>query len=710
MSDNTNTGTNTNTAGQSQSGRRRPRNRRPRNENEPRNQGAGSSRQPNQDGAGEGSNQETNRPRRRPFPKPKPKNFDKLGARGVEINQIKRRFPNHIESDNGLIYKLQLKPSDPDFAFDLDTLQFNLIVPKDYPKSVPYIQVTNEEIPKGYSANVEIGFAELAQEQLGKMSLLNMINKLDHNLEDYLTREKRATIRIVRQKKVTRKASPEAASGDDTTPKPTGAMSFNPTKVFIPGYVKRQRLEQIDLLQHRMGGTMALFSHEPEIGSTYSLTVSKSSEMLPPELQEPFRILLFIPADYNMSPCTISIPTVDNVEARNIENNFNHQAEVFRKNWSLSALMNYLFEKLDSLILPPADLITPQASPREADSTSIEHDTDTAAGHEENDILAENDEIDENEENDDNDPMPEDGEDGHKKESEASHEESANTMSEMPPLDLRGTALILPHIKLSNIGFLECQVLNLVVKCNRCKTTNDLLNLASAPYGRESKAVGTACTKCNATLAAAFRKDLIHAMNQRAGLLDFSNCTPYQLLPSTFIPTCEKCSTTLPQPFKRMELAKTANAHCHECHAKMSMFIPEFRFDLISDETEKLNVRVKRHKESLGIKGGAPLPHEGTCEHYKKSNRWFRFSCCGKVYPCDRCHDAKADHPTERAHRMICGACSREQNFSERCIYCAEEFSHKRSPFWNGGTGTRNRVLMSKKDTRKYKRVGGTSQ
>ena len=38
-----------------------------------------------------------------------------------------------------------------------------------------------------------------------------------------------------------------------------------------------------------------------------------------------------------------------------------------------------------------------------------------------------------------------------------------------------------------------------------------------------------------------------------------------------------------------------------------------------------------------------------------------RFPCCGKAYPCDICHDSKEDHPMERASRMICGYCSREQ-------------------------------------------------
>ena len=38
-----------------------------------------------------------------------------------------------------------------------------------------------------------------------------------------------------------------------------------------------------------------------------------------------------------------------------------------------------------------------------------------------------------------------------------------------------------------------------------------------------------------------------------------------------------------------------------------------------------------------------------------------RFPCCGKVFPCNVCHDSTEDHPMERANRMIRGYCSKEQ-------------------------------------------------
>jgi uncharacterized CHY-type Zn-finger protein len=40
----------------------------------------------------------------------------------------------------------------------------------------------------------------------------------------------------------------------------------------------------------------------------------------------------------------------------------------------------------------------------------------------------------------------------------------------------------------------------------------------------------------------------------------------------------------------------------------------------------------------------------------------MRFPCCGKCYPCDKCHEEASDgHEMEQATRMICGFCSKEQ-------------------------------------------------
>ena len=91
------------------------------------------------------------------------------------------------------------------------------------------------------------------------------------------------------------------------------------------------------------------------------------------------------------------------------------------------------------------------------------------------------------------------------------------------------------------------------------------------------------------------------------------------------------------------------------------------------------------------------LPLHRTVEHFKKSRRWLRFSCCGKAFPCPICHEASGCPAAIfgiQAHRMICGSCSREQSFSNGlCQFCAFNMvkSSSAKHGWHGGDGTRDR-------------------
>lgn len=49
-------------------------------------------------------------------------------------------------------------------------------------------------------------------------------------------------------------------------------------------------------------------------------------------------------------------------------------------------------------------------------------------------------------------------------------------------------------------------------------------------------------------------------------------------------------------------------------------------------------------------------------KNFLKFGEISRFPCCGKLYPCDSCHDeAEKDHEMKLANRMVCGFCSKEQ-------------------------------------------------
>lgn len=47
--------------------------------------------------------------------------------------------------------RLAIKPTDPDFPFELDSLQIQIYIPKDYPSINCRIQVLNSDIPKGFA-------------------------------------------------------------------------------------------------------------------------------------------------------------------------------------------------------------------------------------------------------------------------------------------------------------------------------------------------------------------------------------------------------------------------------------------------------------------------------------------------------------------------------------------------------------------------------
>jgi len=107
-----------------------------------------------------------------------------------------------------------------------------------------------------------------------------------------------------------------------------------------------------------------------------------------------------------------------------------------------------------------------------------------------------------------------------------------------------------------------------------------------------------------------------------------------------------------------------------------------------------------------GVKIGQPLPDEGTCKHYRKSKRWFRFPCCQRVFPCDVCHEEnnRDFHEILHANRMLCGNCSREQPISEKpCVCGAIPAGAKSTAHWEGGKGMRDVTRLSKNDVKKHR-------
>lgn len=269
----------------------------------------------------------------------------------------------------------------------------------------------------------------------------------------------------------------------------------------------------------------------------------------------------------------------------------------------------------------------------------------------------------------------------------------------------RGTMITLPSVELHGIELLQISILSISVKCGRCKTVNELTGL----HPGTDKA--SSCRKCATPLGASFSPELVHAHSTRAGFVDVTGGKVADMLPSTFVPTCGRCSTASPGLVSVR--GETVTNVCRECHAKFIFKVPEVKFLAVSQGPDPTSVGPRQRrsdKEHLGLRAGEPLPDRGACRHYRKSYRWFRFSCCQRVHACDRCHDEAEDHVNEWASRMICGWCSREQRFAvEACSFCGRAvMGRKGRGFWEGGKGTRDQRTMSRKDPRKHKRLGGS--
>lgn len=241
----------------------------------------------------------------------------------------------------------------------------------------------------------------------------------------------------------------------------------------------------------------------------------------------------------------------------------------------------------------------------------------------------------------------------------------ASTSVSTTPQQVRsGTEIRFPDLRLENVALLRCARMILMVKCNRCTNTVEIENIIpdqaavdSASNGSEKYQRWLPCPTCSSLIGALFKGNYLHTNSITLGLLQLASCTPFDLLPSTYIATCTNCME--PHiPIKLTVHDQPKSTVCRNCHSKMSIGIPNSQFvrlgsgtgskELRADPNAVLQLKKKKQpKQELGLVVGQPLPHQGACEHYRKSRRWFRFSCCNRIHPCDRCHDDKEDHKAE---------------------------------------------------------------
>lgn len=646
--------------------------------------------------------------------------------REYQIRQLIRRFSTTQQvDDSGSTLTFQLVPSDPDFPFEMTGLDCVLHVPEAYPAAGrPSLAVKNRDMPRGYAINVERGFDALVQAS-PHATLLSSITALDKQLEALLTGPKAETIKIVSN--AAKFHTPKPSENGEKTTAPVRPQAVEKPMNEKLGFTLDQRRNaearrQVETrqLEARLGRLPSFAKGSDGIVYTIPISPRKPNE-LPVPLHAVRSVKLFVPSLYPLHPCRVELPGVTKESATKTERGFNIKANESRE-LSLMAHINNFAQNMH-IMATEAELDT-----RQRDQATIPADALPVEGKEvQKDKLTDGD--------DDRThikviPRPpewtleaeeDSGSESDFSDSYDSGDDSEDSQDDTQVLDSvpegrstavveRGISLNFPGLEIYNIELLELASFSVSVKCTRCKTPSDIPNL------RPSAPRDSSCPKCAQFCSLGFRPETMHINSFRAGYLDLTGCTIIDMLPSTFIPTCSTCSTAVPATPGVVSVRGDASsiAICRECHSRLTFKIPETKFTLVSNTSlhprNLLPLRKKQPKESLGIVAGTELPRRGRCRHYSKSYRWFRFSCCAKVYACDKCHDEAEAHPNEHANRMICGYCSREQNYRpEDCNVCkAVVVGKKGSGFWEGGKGTRDKARMNRKDPRKYKRRPGT--
>ncbi|KAI7775405.1 hypothetical protein LA080_006828 [Diaporthe eres] len=662
----------------------------------------------------------------RVVPKPVPK-AQSEDPRTYQIKQLHKRYsPKESTVENGAATSLlfDLLPSDPDFPFELDHLKCQLRIPKNYPKesSPPTLVILNKDIPRGFAINVEKGWDELVQER-GESTLLALVNALDRNLEEFLSRKQVDTVKLTMFRDTrhleeavsgAQGSLPEKATAHvpESAEKPVVRTPYVPEETFTKDQkaeAKARRAQETRQIETRMARLPHYKRSSDGIIYTLPLEPKRRSE-LPVGLRGVNSFQLIIPVLYPLQPLRILLNDVESEDTEEVEEFFTEKAKE-KPEMTLMSHMNYLTQNIH--------LLVKQALARKKDTAPVAQVPEKAVNADSTvQEAAKTLTVFENKGNFQVIPRPpewdyqaeekESGEDSY--ESTTSEDEdggvAVTTQPGASPILTqtieRGTSISLPSVELLGIELLQISILALSVKCQRCKTINEIGGLKpNTPKTADS------CRKCGTSFSLTFRPELVHAYSPRAGFIDATGCTVADMLPSTFVPTCAKCSTPTAQGLVAVRGDTMTNV-CRECHARFTFKIPEVKFLVYSAGSSTLppTTGPRRRDEKLGLHAGEPLPNKGVCKHYRKSYRWFRFSCCQKVHSCDKCHDETEDHPNEWANRMICGYCSREQKYTPgSCTFCGRDLVSKaRTGFWEGGKGTRDRVFMSRKDPRKKRR------
>lgn len=460
--------------------------------------------------------------------------------RVYQVSQLRRRFtPEERNEDSFTILTFPLKPSDPDFPFELDALYCTLRIPFDYPSGgKPTLRVTNPDMERGYQINIERGFDRIVA-SAGSSTLLACLNTLDKQLEGLLSSQKADTIKLVSHAGKP-ELLPSAATGSanqapmlpstapSTAPMPTSHSSEQISQA------KGLRDAQAQQLEARLGHMLQFSKSADGLAFTVPIDPPKRQD-LPVELQALRLIKLIVPETYNLSPCRIELVGVQGEAVGAVVNAFNERASQAPQ-MSLLNHVNYLSQNIQKMAkrkAPPPKSIesTPsilKITDKPGDPLDRPHVVAIPRPLEWDDNGGDTDSSDSSLESDN--------------ESVVDEPPAADQSTSVSTVE-RGVLVSFPHISLHGIELLEIGMLNITVKCNRCKDTRDVTNLQNNADGAHARA--DRCKKCGSVFNVGFRVELLHSNSIRAGYLDLDGCSIVDLLPRYGLWSCVTTSLML---------------------------------------------------------------------------------------------------------------------------------------------------------------------
>jgi len=288
----------------------------------------------------------------------------------------------------------------------------------------------------------------------------------------------------------------------------------------------------------------------------------------------------------------------------------------------------------------------------------------------------------------------------------------------------------LHNLQMDGIDAMSLNNVSLEVLCAFCHKTH-VVTLDSLDARWTS--VKTACDTCHGDLAVSIQPRIIHASCNTIGVVATSGCKPLDFLPScSFEVQCDCTETRLMR--KQFHQGRWNEEQCRACHVKNAFIFERCVFQEMrgaasgggaaggrsstrggKEQGSGRSSVPKQYEVDAPLNAGQPLPQTGTCSHYRHSHRWLRFPCCGRRFPCDLCHEQHTDgHEMKWAKSMVCGFCSLEQRVDSKCAGCGKKLSTsasnpngRRTCFWEGGDGQRDKKRLSRKDPHKYRNSKG---